>query len=80
MTPLVSNFAGEKNGVESTCTLYDTARDEGFHIKVGVVETLLAVCIGHTSVGAGGASTIVEKLHAADHPLVPPAFVAFTRQ
>ena len=62
-------------------TRYDDAPAEAFQVRVGVLETLLDPSSGETCVGAaGGLPAPVLKLNTVDHELVPPAFVAFTRQ
>jgi hypothetical protein len=53
---------------------------EAFHDTVGLVETPVAPFEGDDSVGADGAATMVVKLRAVEYALVPPAFVALTRQ
>jgi hypothetical protein len=80
-TPLVS-FTKEEN-VESaeTCKRYEVAPLEAFQLSVGVRDTSVAPLAGATNVGAagaGGGSAVND--HRADQALVPPAFLAFTRQ
>jgi hypothetical protein len=53
---------------------------EAFQLSVGVMETPVAPFDGDDSVGADGAATMVVKLQAVEYALVPPAFVALTRQ
>jgi hypothetical protein len=53
---------------------------EAFQLNVGVVETPVALLAGEARVGADGAAKTVVKLRTEDQGLVPPAFVAFTRQ
>ena len=68
-------------GSVETCTVYEVAPLEAFHVRVGVLDTLVAPLIGELSVGAaGGLPAAVVKLHVLDQALVPPAFVAFTLQ
>ena len=47
---------------------------------VWLIATPVALFAGAVSTGAAGAATIVVKLDAVDHALVPAAFFAFTRQ
>ena len=63
-----------------TCSWYDVAPRELFQLNAGFVEIPVALFAGETSVGAGGGTGSVVKFHIVDHPLVPLAFVAFTRQ
>ena len=56
------------------------APGELFQLSVGLVEIPVAPSDGEASVGAGGPPEIVVKLQTVDHALVPPVFVAFTRQ
>jgi hypothetical protein len=44
------------------------------------METPVALFDGELSVGADGAATMVVKLQLDEYALVPPAFVALTRQ
>ena len=53
---------------------------DALQVKLGLVETPVAPLEGEDSVGTPGAAIIVVKLHTLDQLLVPPAFVAFTRQ
>jgi hypothetical protein len=55
---------------------------EAFQLSVGLVETPVAPFEGEESVGAEGGEggAAVAKLQAVEYALVPPAFVALTRQ
>ena len=71
----------EKLEFVETCTVYEVAPLEAFHVRVGVLDTLVAPLMGELSDGAaGGLPAAVVKLHVVDQALVPPAFVAFTLQ
>ena len=67
---------------ESTdnCTLYDVAPVDASHCSVNVVGCPVAPDTGETSLGAGGEAAIVVKFHVVEYALVPPAFLARTRQ
>ncbi len=56
---------------------------DAFQLSVGVMLTPVAASVGAESVGAEGAEGVaatVVKLWVADQLLVPPEFVALTRQ
>ena len=81
MIPLWSTTSGVKLELVETCNRYEVAPLEGFQLKVGLVETPVAMSAGEASSGAAGAApTTVVKLQTPEYALVPPAFVAFTRQ
>ena len=63
-----------------TCKRYVVAPAEEFQLTVGLVEMLVVPLPGEISEGAVGTESVVVNLHGVDQPLVPPAFVALTRQ
>jgi hypothetical protein len=64
-----------------TCTRYDVAPVEAFHVNVTFVATPVAPLAGVDNTGAvGGNGTAVVKFHVLEKALVPALFVAFTRQ
>jgi hypothetical protein len=72
----------EKLELVETCTPYEVAPLAAFQLSVGFVETLVAPFDGEVSVGADGGLTValVVKLQTVEYALVPPVFVALTRQ
>ena len=60
--------------------LYDAAPVTALHPRFSDVAWFTDPLDGETSVGTAGVAMIVVKLHAPDHELVPPMFVAFTSQ
>jgi len=74
-TTVVENVDDVEN-----CKRYKVAPEEAFHVKVGLIETSMELLAGELSVGAAGGATTVVKLFAEEYELVPPAFVALTRQ
>ena len=57
----------EKLELVETCNRYDVAPLEGFHIKMGSVETFVAPFAGEANLGAeGAAAAMVVKLHAVE--------------
>ena len=70
----------EKVELVETCSLYDVAPDEAFHASVGLVAIPVTALAGEASTGVEGGATMVVKLQAFDQALVPPAFLALTRQ
>ncbi len=80
---LMSRNKVVKLELREICTRYEAARADAFHVSVAGTATPVARLAGETSVGAGGAAggaSAVVKLRVADQSLIPPAFVAFTRQ
>ena len=62
---------------------YEVAPDDAFHVIVGFVAAPVVPFAGDARTGAAGmpgADGVVVKLETLDHALVPPEFVAFTRQ
>jgi hypothetical protein len=51
-----------------------------FHVNVGAKGTLVAPAAGVSGVGGAGGAMIVVKFPVVEKALVPPAFVALTRQ
>lgn len=62
------------------CKRYDTAPADTFQISVGFAEISVALLVGETSDGGNGLTGTVMKLQTFDHALVPPEFIALTRQ
>ncbi len=62
------------------CTVYEVAVGEAFQLRVGPVETPVAVSCGATRAGAAGAAMMVVNELTVENALVPPEFVALTRQ
>jgi hypothetical protein len=83
VSPLWSATVEEKAELVESCIRYEAAPVEAFQLRVGVVATPVAPFTGEARTGAAGATgavAVVVKLDVPDHPLVPPAFVAFTCQ
>jgi hypothetical protein len=70
----------EKSALLEICIRYDAAPSMGFQTKVGFVGTFVAPLGGDAGVGAEVVCTMVVKPHTFDQLLVPPPFVALTRQ
>jgi hypothetical protein len=77
--PLWSTKVAENVGLVDTCTRYEVAPFEAFQIRSAFVATSVAPFTGELSVGGDG-TLFVVKLRTLDQALVPPAFVALTRQ
>ena len=63
-----------------TWSRYVLAPADAFQLNVTVVGCVVAPSGGERSVGMGGGAEIVAKPHAPDQSLIPPAFLALTRQ
>ena len=62
-----------------TCSRYDVAPEEAFHVSVGLSPKPVDPSFGLASTGGAGTAPVV-KLETLEYPLVPMAFVALTRQ
>ncbi len=60
--------------------LYDAAPVTAPQLTFSDVGWFTEPLDGDASTGTPGVAMIVVKLHAPDHALVPPTFVAFTSQ
>jgi hypothetical protein len=72
-----------KPAFAETCTRYDAAPVEAFHVSVGFVATPVVPFGGEANTGAGGiegAEPAVVKLRIVEYALVPPLYAALTRQ
>jgi len=69
-----------KLGFKATCKRYDVAPSDAFQVSVNVIDTFFEPSAGERRVGVKGAATMVVKFHIVEYGLVPPTFVAFTRQ
>jgi len=65
---------------DDTCNLYVVAPVAVFQLNVGLIGTFVEPFAGEESVGVDGAATIVVNEKAEEYAVVPPAFVALTRQ
>ncbi len=63
-----------------TSMLYDAAPVTAPQLTFSDVGWFTEPLDGDASTGTPGVAMIVVKLHAPDHALVPPMFVAFTSQ
>jgi len=63
-----------------TCILYVVAPVAAFQLNVGSIGTFVEPFAGDESVDADGAATIVVNEKTEEYAVVPPAFVALTRQ
>ena len=64
----------------ATCNLYVAAPVATFHVSVGFIAIFVSPFDGVARVGVAGIGTTAVKFHMAEYWLVPPMFVAFTRQ
>ena len=77
---LSSFVSTEKSGTAETWTKYFSAPEEELQVRSGLIETFEAVSIGDVNEGASGIDASVVNEYAVEYALVPPAFVALTRQ
>ena len=63
-----------------TWSSYVDAPALAFQLNVGAIGTFVAPVAGEFSVGTGGTTETVVNVKVVDQLLVPPAFVALTRQ
>jgi hypothetical protein len=65
-----------------TCTRYEVAPADAFHVSVGFVATPVVPFVGVANTGGAGGEggTDVVKLNTAENALGPPLFVALTCQ
>ena len=75
-----STMVLEKSEIVDNWTRYVAAPETAFHASVRLSSWFVALLEGELSVGATGAGGTVVKLKTCDQALVPPAFVALTRQ
>jgi hypothetical protein len=64
----------------AACNLYVTAPAEAFHESVAINGSLIVPFAGESSVGCTGGGGTVVKLKMEENELVPPGFLALTRQ
>jgi hypothetical protein len=77
----------ENEEAVDTCTRYDVAPVEAFHVNVGEVETPVANCAGEVNTGTAGTEPVPEstavpvvKLKMVEYAPRPATFEPRTRQ